>query len=60
MSYLLKLLQASAKAKIVDVRIIFETHSSSIIESLGEMIENDNCSITHDDVSVVVFEECIW
>ncbi|WP_421285704.1 AAA family ATPase [Aeromonas veronii] len=47
----------SAKNKKLNIKIIFETHSQSIIDALGEMIETEECNLTNDDVSVILFEK---
>lgn len=47
---------AKAKASKVDLKIIFETHSQTMIEALGECIE-DNTGLSEDDVSILVFEK---
>jgi predicted ATPase len=45
-----------AKENNIDLKIIFETHSQTMIEALGECIEN-NMGLTEDDVSILVFEK---
>lgn len=45
-----------AKANNIDLKIIFETHSQTMIEALGECIE-DNLGLSEDDVSILVFEK---
>lgn len=52
-----------AKAKDLDkktnIRIIFETHSQTMIEALGECIEDTSININSDDISVIVFDKDI-
>lgn len=45
-----------AKENNVDLKIIFETHSQTMIEALGEYIE-ENESLSQDDISILVFEK---
>ncbi|HGF6562461.1 DUF3696 domain-containing protein [Providencia sp. wls1922] len=45
-----------AKENKVDLKIIFETHSQTMIEALSECIEDDT-GLTEDDVSILVFEK---
>nr|WED70212.1 DUF3696 domain-containing protein [Pectobacterium colocasium] len=45
-----------AKDNKIDLKIIFETHSQTMIEALGECIE-DNTGLLEDDVSILVFEK---
>ncbi|XBW28217.1 AAA family ATPase [Pectobacterium colocasium] len=45
-----------AKDKKIDLKIIFETHSQTMIEALGECIE-DNEGLLESDVSILVFEK---
>ncbi|MFG0803625.1 DUF3696 domain-containing protein [Leclercia sp. GLN_9] len=45
-----------AKENNVDLKIIFETHSQTMIEALGECIE-DNIGLAESDVSILVFEK---
>ncbi|HEP1064739.1 DUF3696 domain-containing protein [Klebsiella aerogenes] len=45
-----------AKENNIDLKIIFETHSQTMIEALGECIEN-NIGLSQDDISVLVFEK---
>lgn len=47
---------AKAKENEIDLKIIFETHSQTMIEALGECIE-DKIGLTEDDVSILVFEK---
>ncbi|MBB6055921.1 AAA family ATPase [Tolumonas osonensis] len=46
-----------AKDNSIPLKIIFETHSQSIIDALGEKIENNNLSISKDDISILVFNK---
>jgi len=46
-----------AKDNNIPMKIIFETHSQAIIDSLGEQIEFSDLSLSHDDISVIVFEK---
>ncbi|OXS13640.1 hypothetical protein CGX12_18630 [Zobellella denitrificans] len=48
---------AAAKEKGVNLKIIFETHSQNIIESLGEAVEDPNININNHDISVIVFDK---
>ncbi len=43
------------KTKNIDVKIIFETHSNTMIEALGESIEEK--VIDRNDVSVIIFDK---
>ncbi len=45
-----------AKENNVDLKIIFETHSQTMIEALGECIEGD-VGLSENDVSILVFEK---
>jgi soluble P-type ATPase len=45
-----------AKENEIDLKIIFETHSQTMIEALGECIEGE-VGLSEDDVSVLVFEK---
>ncbi|MEL5379565.1 MULTISPECIES: DUF3696 domain-containing protein [Serratia] len=45
-----------AKENKIDLKIIFETHSQTMIEALGECIE-DNTGLSEDDISILVFEK---
>ncbi|WP_318011343.1 DUF3696 domain-containing protein [Brenneria tiliae] len=45
-----------AKNNKIDLKIIFETHSQTMIEALGECIE-DNEGLLENDVSILVFEK---
>ncbi|AIU87103.1 MULTISPECIES: DUF3696 domain-containing protein [Pectobacterium] len=45
-----------AKDNKIDLKIIFETHSQTMIEALGECIE-DNTGLLEDDISILVFEK---
>ncbi len=45
-----------AKENNVDLKIIFETHSQTMIEALGEYIE-ENEGLLEDDISILVFEK---
>lgn len=47
---------SKAKDNKIDLKIIFETHSQTMIESLGECIEA-NMGLSEDDVSILVFEK---
>ncbi|ELY4545326.1 DUF3696 domain-containing protein [Cronobacter sakazakii] len=47
---------STAKQNDVNLTIIFETHSQTMIEALGECIE-ENMGLSKDDVSVLVFEK---
>lgn len=47
---------STAKQNEVDLTIIFETHSQTMIEALGECIE-DKVGLSKDDVSILVFEK---
>lgn len=38
------------------MKIIFETHSQTMIEALGECIE-DNMGLSENDVSILIFEK---
>ncbi|HFF9479194.1 TPA: AAA family ATPase [Serratia marcescens] len=46
---------SAARKNSKNIKIIFETHSQSMIDALGESIENK--TIGKDDVSVIVFEK---
>lgn len=52
-----KVVAKAKKSDNIDLKIIFETHSQSMIEALGECIEDDSIALTSDDVSVLVFEK---
>lgn len=45
-----------AKASKIELKIIFETHSQTMIEALGECIE-DETGLSEEDVSILVFEK---
>lgn len=45
----------AAKENSKNIKIIFETHSQSMIDALGEAIENK--TIDKDDVSVIIFDK---
>lgn len=45
-----------AKENKIDLKIIFETHSQTMIEALGEYIE-DGIGLCQEDVSILVFEK---
>jgi len=47
---------SKAKESGVDLKIIFETHSQTMIEALGECIE-DKSGLSENDVSILVFEK---
>lgn len=47
---------SKAKLNNIDLKIIFETHSQTMIEALGECIE-ENTGLLPDDISVLVFEK---
>ncbi|EBX0434616.1 DUF3696 domain-containing protein, partial [Salmonella enterica subsp. enterica serovar Bareilly] len=46
----------TAKSNNIDLKIIFETHSQTMIEALGECIE-DNMGLSENDVSILIFEK---
>jgi len=48
---------AKAKNSDLDLKIIFETHSQSMIEALGECVEDSESSIKADDISILVFDK---
>lgn len=48
---------SKAKEREIDLKIIFETHSQSMIEALGECIERDDVNISADDISILVFDK---
>ncbi|WP_337036487.1 AAA family ATPase [Enterobacter asburiae] len=45
-----------AKENNIDLKIIFETHSQTMIEALGECIEGE-VGLSENDVSILVFEK---
>ncbi|MBA0160308.1 MULTISPECIES: AAA family ATPase [Pectobacterium] len=51
------LLIAYNKKNDLNVKIIFETHSQSMIDALGECIEDSDIDFNNNDVSVNVFEK---
>jgi len=48
---------AKVVKKTENVKIIFETHSQSMIEALSECIEDSSHPISKDDVSIIVFNK---
>ena len=51
------LLIAQNKNKKFNVKIIFETHSQSMIDAFGECIEDQDIDFNNKDISVNVFEK---
>lgn len=48
---------SKAKKTNIDLKIIFETHSQSMIEALGECIEDGQIDIHPEDISILVFDK---
>ncbi|GKX44728.1 hypothetical protein SOASR015_37620 [Pectobacterium carotovorum subsp. carotovorum] len=48
---------SKSKDENLNLKIIFETHSQSMIEALGECIENEKININNDDISVLIFNK---
>lgn len=48
---------AKAKETAINIKIIFETHSQNMIESLGECIEDTSINIQPEDISIIIFDK---